>query len=91
MQDSVNDNFIRLHFKEHSVIADTEAIARLKLNETLDVAMQIISRESQFLDNPTLLLSLKIAEIFLSTRPKLNLVFHVVASSTILTSSGVNS
>jgi hypothetical protein len=79
MQDSVNDNFIRLDFKEHSVVADTQPVAGLKLNETLDVAMQIISRESQFLHNPTLLLSPKAAEIFLSTRPKLNLVFHVVA------------
>jgi hypothetical protein len=91
MQDSVNDNFIRLQFKEHSVLADTQPIAGLKLNETLDVAMQIISRELQFLDNPTLLLSLKVAEVFLSARPKLNLVFHVVAASTILISSGVNS
>ena len=82
MQDSVNDNFIRFHFKKNSVIANSQSIAGLKLHETLDVAAQIISRQSQFLDNPFLLLSLKIAEIFLSTRPKLNLVFHAVAAPT---------
>jgi hypothetical protein len=91
MQYSVNHNFIRLHFKEHSIVADTQPIAGLKLHETLDVAAQIISGESQFLDNPFLLSLAKIAEIFLSTRPKLNLVFHVVAASTMLISSGVNS
>jgi hypothetical protein len=91
MENSVNHNFIRLYFKEHSVVADTQPIAGLKLHETLDVAMQIISRESQFLDNAILLLLANTAEIFLSTWPKLNLVFHAVAPSTILISSGVSS
>ncbi len=91
MENSVNHNFIRLHFKEHSVVAGTQPIAGLKLHETLDVAVQIISRESQFLENPFLVLPLKIAQIFLGTRPKLNLVFHAVAASTILISSDVKS
>jgi hypothetical protein len=38
-----------------------------------------------------LLLLANTAEIFLSTWPKLNLVFHAVAPSTILISSGVSS
>jgi hypothetical protein len=43
MQDSVNDNFIRFHFKKNSVIANSQSIAGLKLDQPLDVAAQVLS------------------------------------------------
>ena len=43
MQDSVNDKFIRFHFKKNSVIANSQSIAGLKLDQPLDVAAQILS------------------------------------------------
>ena len=43
MQDSVNDNFIGLDFKENLVIAHAQSIAGLELNESFDIAMQVIS------------------------------------------------
>ena len=46
MQDSVNDNLIGFDFKEHTVISDAESIARLKLDESFDIAVQIVSREA---------------------------------------------
>jgi hypothetical protein len=46
MQDSVNDNLIGFDFEEHTVISDAESITWLKLDESFDVAVQIVSREA---------------------------------------------
>jgi hypothetical protein len=43
MQDSVNDNFIRFHLKENSVIPNSQSIAGLKLDQPLHVAAQVLS------------------------------------------------
>jgi len=46
MQDSVNDCLIGFNFEEHPVISCAESITGLKLDESLDVSVQIVAREA---------------------------------------------
>lgn len=77
MQDSVNDNLTGFDFEEHPVISYAEPITRLKLDESFDVAVQIVARDAEFGDDLPLIVSLKVAEIFLSPWLELDRVFHV--------------
>ena len=46
MQDSVNDNLIGFDFEEHPVISCTKSITRLKLDESFDIAVEIVACEA---------------------------------------------
>lgn len=76
MQDSVNDNFIGFDFKEHTIITDAQSISGLKLGEPLNVTVQVVARQSEFLDDSLLIASLKISEIFFRARLEADFVFH---------------
>jgi hypothetical protein len=66
MQDSVNDNFFGFDFKKHTVIAHAQSVARLELDESFDVAAQIVAQQPEFLDDSFLLASLETSQILFS-------------------------
>jgi hypothetical protein len=47
------------------------------LDESFDVAAQLVARDAEFVDDPPLIVALKVAEIFLSPWLELDRVFHV--------------
>jgi len=51
-------------------------MTRLKLGESLDVAVKIIARDPQLLYDSLLFPSLETAQVFFSTRLEFNTVFH---------------
>jgi hypothetical protein len=51
-------------------------MTRLKLGESLDIAVKIIARDPQLLYDSLLFPSLETAQVFFSTRLEFNPVFH---------------
>jgi hypothetical protein len=49
---SVNDDLIRLDFKENPVVSDSQAILGSKVREPLHIAGQVIPHGLDFLDDP---------------------------------------